>query len=502
MRARWLLAVLLLAACTKKSLVRCTDQATCAPYGAVCLEDGYCHNPREEMLDLATLDLAVPADLSPMCTDNSACTTRTAPICDTTTHTCRACASDECAGNAAGTLCAASGPLAGACVSCLDETPCAAAHQYCDAATASCATCSSGPQCASGACDAGGCVAASDVVYVDNNQTPCAGADGTRNKAYCTLAAALAARGSKQYVRVAGSVTDYAGFALDMTSPSTPLWVVGPGANATPPARIGPIDPASASAQSTVALTLNTPTPVTLEGLHLVGRPGNNQDYMLFVAGSALLVRDCSLHGTSGNAVYHAAGTLTLLRDEIHTSGDPAVKVANAFAPVSITVQQCDVHDNITGLSLQGSQPITYTVENDIFRHNQRGAISLGANAGAFRFNTVVGNGYTVADYAVYCGGGAPALHSSIIAGNAQIAGTQLPSTCTLDQVVTGTDGHAGAIQLLPTFVSATDFHLKPGDAANLACCVDKASAGPALDLDGKSRPLGGGWDIGAYEAQ
>jgi hypothetical protein len=49
-----------------------------------------------------------------------------------------------------------------------------------------------------------------------------------------------------------------------------------------------------------------------------------------------------------------------------------------------------------------------------------------------------------------------------------------------------------------PVFVDpANDYHLGIGSAA-----IDRGtSVGVAADLDGKSRPLGNGFDIGCYEA-
>jgi len=62
----------------------------------------------------------------------------------------------------------------------------------------------------------------------------------------------------------------------------------------------------------------------------------------------------------------------------------------------------------------------------------------------------------------------------------------------------TSTSGNA-AVTGSPKFVNAAagDFHLQAGSPA-----IDKGTAAgaPSVDLDGKSRPRGGGYDLGAYE--
>jgi hypothetical protein len=494
MRLRLAIAVLLLASCTKKSLIPCTEQATCDPYGAVCL-DGFCHNPGEEMLDLAVADLAMPEpDLTVTCVDSSECTNATTPICDPTSHVCRACA-DDCSMTAHGGLCAKSGPFLGACVECLAESDCSASRGYCDA-TAHCAKCASGYQCQSGACGMLGCELEADVLYIDNTKA-CVAPTGTRAKPYCTINDAITnAPAGKEFLVLIGSSTPYAGVSYAAGGPSRTFRIIGPGLAASPRATIGPINPAMSA--SIIGLGSSCPTSLFFEGVDFVGQAGTTGDVLLLAGGTgSLYLADSRVSNTTGKAVASYGGNVSLVRVEV-SNAETAVDTGN-FAGTSIALKGCYLHDNGDGVrAVYGS----YTVENSLFVHNQHGAVNFSSNAaGVFRFNTLVDNSYAFSDYTLLCAGATPVVSSSIVVANKSISGTQIAG-CTLDNVVTGTDSHAGAIQLIPAFVGATDYRLKKGDAANTACCVDKAATGPTLDKDGLPRPLGAGFDIGAYEAE
>ncbi len=115
------------------------------------------------------------------------------------------------------------------------------------------------------------------------------------------------------------------------------------------------------------------------------------------------------------------------------------------------------------------------------------------------RFNTIVHNSGPGAG--VGCAGPS-SMSDTIVFANSSFAGSQLDlAGCTLGaNVVTGLDGAPGAVLLSPVFMGAVDFRLVPGNADDLACCIDKATVGPALDVTGAPRPRGAGYDVGAYE--
>ena len=127
-----------------------------------------------------------------------------------------------------------------------------------------------------------------------------------------------------------------------------------------------------------------------------------------------------------------------------------------------------------------------------------------------FRLNTVTRSGENNKEGAAVCAGG-QTLESSIFYGNTHDNGANRDHQfygCTLmgdvtEFEATGTSGIANAAF---EFVNANmgDFHLKAGSANNRACCVDRAPTYPTIvrDVDGDTRPLGQGYDIGGDEVE
>ncbi|HEY8090152.1 MAG TPA: MYXO-CTERM sorting domain-containing protein, partial [Polyangiaceae bacterium] len=94
------------------------------------------------------------------CFDNSGCTA-TAPICDTTTNTCRGCTSDaDCKVPTPTCATSASDPKHGSCVACTTSATCAAPTPVCDTSSDTCVACdvdadcksSSAPKCTNHTC--------------------------------------------------------------------------------------------------------------------------------------------------------------------------------------------------------------------------------------------------------------------------------------------------------------------------------------------------------------
>jgi len=436
-------------------------------------------------VDLAGVDLAMPPpdltpppDLMPMCASSTTCTVPTAPYCD---------------------------PALGICRACTSNSECSAAAPVCNP-NGSCRLCNASSECASGVCDlrgpistssVGQCVDASDIVYVSNVTLggPCVDGNGTSGSPYCQVNTALANLGSKHFVKVAGSATDYEPISYTGTSNLT-VFISGPGRDVATPAHV-----VGAAGLNAVNLTpgTNAAVNVGIDGLtfsavdHTVvyceANKGTNGST------ATLSVRN-SLIENGANGVRALSCTLTLVQNIIRNASLPA--------------------NNGDGVSVEvGSN---WTVTNNIISGNATFGMFVDAasGTGTFRFNTVANNGVKNAAGGIYCGKNTT-LESSIITANTKTAGaggTQFfavsGAACTLSNVVTGADGigNTGKLSGDAAFVSATDFRLSlnGGDLTkNVACCIDKigvSSTNPSLDFERDGRPRGLSWDVGADEVQ
>jgi parallel beta-helix repeat protein len=174
----------------------------------------------------------------------------------------------------------------------------------------------------------------------------------------------------------------------------------------------------------------------------------------------------------------------------------------------SPTISRCIVSGNTGGswgggiLCLDSSSP---TITNCLITANEvlgagngGGGIDCWQSSSPLIVNSTI-SGNIVSQY----GGGlfchdtsTTTVKNSIIWGNTpnQIQG--FPSTVTYSDIQGGYSGQ-GNIDVNPLFVGNDDYHL----AANSPCIDTGTSNGaPDTDIDGNSRPMGAGYDMGAYE--
>jgi hypothetical protein len=163
-----------------------------------------------------------------------------------------------------------------------------------------------------------------------------------------------------------------------------------------------------------------------------------------------------------------------------------------------------------------------YVITNNIIHHNATASTTLSGvsitdtgSTGTFAFDTVAANGSGAGgiEGGISCPNATTPILNSIVTLNAHnpaTNGTQFFGKCQLQSVVTGQDSFTGAIQSVPAFVSASDFHLDvsaTGKAANQACCTDKitgattANANHDVDRGPRPKPPSTALDIGAHEA-
>ncbi len=510
MRTWRLAVVLLLVGCDSFSAIPC-DQ--CAQYGAVC--DPATQTCKQTDAGGGCDGDCDLADLTPMCTPQAAATDCAAatPICGAG-GTCRACsgAGDDsaCAARSAATpRCQAS---TGTCVACLPASPnvesadCAPMTPICNS-DATCRACRAHSECASGICvlDGGGagvCVPMGGVALVDNGNMPvatCTAGRATRDgnsaaTAYCDISEAVGK--ARPFVLVTGSSQPYS--AITITDQS--ITIVGPGKSATTTARIFGAGIASA------AITVNSGAQqVVLDGLNFGGdsitkglRGVDCKNNTGTVANTTVVVRNSKFHDNAMEAILSSTCALTVDANQIGASS--GTETGNAGG----------------GINLSGST--TFVITNNIVTGNgglsapSAGVTMSNTSTGQFAFNTIVQNTVGAGVGGIDCGSGAmKTISDSIVWKNTTSSGTQFSAQCMLSNVVTvnGDDSRGSMSAMPPKFVGALDFHLVAGDAANLACCIDKVATpgtpNSSHDIDLSARPKGTGatpFDIGAHEVQ
>lgn len=469
----------------------CTD-----PAFPVCrLTDNRCVSAND--VDMTGCGAACSSDMDMMqtvCSGAADCTDPAKPICDTTLNggTCRPCAGSaddaQCAVHAAGSICLVDGTNAGKCGACRPANGMATTNNNCSSTMPVCATngtcriCRAKSECPSGVCKTdGSCAAATDVAYVDNrgSVTTCKinhpSPVGTMADPLCDIQDAVA--GSKQFsvVKGEGTMTVPAPYgALSITNRN--IMIVGPGKTASPAVTISP------TLTTSDAVLVSGTSVVQLTGVEITGAVGTHNGVSAG-SGTTVTIKDANIHGNGGAGISATDCTLTV--------------DASYIGP----------NNGGGGISLSGST--SYSVTNSIVAGNgttARGVTINDTATGTFAFNTVASNSVSPASPGgVSCGlGAAKLIQSSVVVGNTSSGGTQFAGNCMLQNVVTGPDGFMGATMMMPTL--DTTFRLKPNDAANQACCVDKI-ASPTTpnadhDVDFAKRPQGatGKWTIGGNE--
>lgn len=119
---------------------------------------------------------------TPQCTSNAQCS-GTTPLCDATSHQCRACTATDCSSPTP--ACVTAGPNAGHCAQCAASTDCGGATPVCDASTNTCRACTAGdcavptPVCATSGANAGRCVACASNADCSGTNHACDATSGT-----------------------------------------------------------------------------------------------------------------------------------------------------------------------------------------------------------------------------------------------------------------------------------------------------------------------------------
>src|SRR5581483_6460542 len=177
----------------------------------------------------------------------------------------------------------------------------------------------------------------------------------------------------------------------------------------------------------------------------------------------------------------------------------------------ALELQRCDLvidRSQLGPANASGAVSMTYgnySITNAFIVGNGGPAMVFSESAaGVFSHDTVVGNVTNGSTGGFNCSAtGVTAIDNSIVWMNSKLNGSQLYGTCALTNVdIDEVVGGAGNRSVAPDFVSAGfDYHLGGRTANNLACCVDQIVASAVdHDYDGRARPVGGKWDVGAHE--
>lgn len=467
------LCVLVLWGCTNDQVVE-----SCTINPDLCIEGTFCDRQTQQCLSETLAE-------SERCTAQTSCPDTARPVC--VADFCRPCTA---AGSpqAADRLCRAlslpgietciqKGPRKGQCGECLGSEDCKTADRpVCEEGM--CRPCRKHRECVrSGICQddsgvvqragltKGQCLPEREVIFVDGNRCPVAGATGEKDRPFCDVAAAISATTGEYLLIRPRNSGMYGGVTI---SQGTRRVLVGAG-------------PKGAPLLSSVTAT---------------------------AAGTEVLLTELVL-SSSGTALGCTSGaTLRLLRSSVLDSGT----AVDAQGCQHLEIAESQILKSRRQAIRIGAGTKTYRVVGSLISDTlATPAVSLTALAtGVFAQNTLVNNGTPGLDGgAISCEGPARLADSIIVQngrslrvdGMGRPLGSQLVGACKLSRVVTGLDvlSITGAgIFALPDL----DTQLRLMDTPNNeACCIDKAALCESkLDFFDNDRPLGSACDLGAHE--
>jgi len=437
-----------------------------------------------------------------MCSGSGDCTVAVEPVCDDVAGECRACESDqECeAVDANRPQCASTG----ACQQCLNGTHCTmAAEPVCDDGT--CRGCQEHDECSSLVCRPDGiCEDESAIIYARPVSGIIGAGCGSRLQPCLSLETAVGKLSASQpYLAFVPSVDAFETPASTLVLPAgVDVTIVGNSVEV--PVDVSP------------ALQLQGGS-VNFHGLMLTGPVDDTSDpeqILVNADATELFVRDSAFQG----AFYAVQG-----RDMRLEVSDSEFTAMMNYALLADCSSDCAgvgptiVHRNRftaqPGGGVSTTVPGSEVIGNllvDVAYNGFASAIGVGGAQSVIAHNTLIGSGVCTFPPLVVCFGGT-ATNDAVVRGNVSfesgIRGScnanvysmcPMPEYCVTELPYAGTGNYAGD----PSFVDA------PGGDYRLAAdspAVDLVPTASGLaddDLDGNARPVGDGFDAGAYERQ
>lgn len=435
------------------------------------------------------------------CDDSDDCTSAAEPVCDDALGECRPCEAHlECEELDASRPYCGDG---GTCDECQSETDCPTEQNICDAGT--CRGCEAHDECESQVCKTNGtCAEQSEVVY------------------------ALADTGSSSFdCGELASPCLYADRAATQLSASRPylVFLATPAVFDAPDGTI--ILPAGVDV-TIIGNSVEVPvdvTPalevqggrVTLDGLVLTGVVDETSDpeqVLVTATGGELMVRDSVFHGAS-HGIWSTDTELEVSDSEFTGMITVGVRVdcSSDCAGVGPTVIQRSRFASGAGGGISANVPGTRIANNVFFEiatNTIASAVGMGGSDTVMEYNTVVRSGVCTFPPLIVCfssGGTGTILRGNITYENGALADCQADvygmcpnSEYSVSEV---TEPGTGNIAGDPGFVDAEngDYRLT-ADSVAVDLVPNSVSSDTEDDRDGNPRPVGDGFDAGAYERQ
>ena len=387
---------------------------------------------------------------------------------------------------------------ADAATTCTDDTSCAPSAPVCDPTTHTCRGCEADAECTGGVCHelAGTCIADAQVVFLAGAPLGDDTGTCTRARPCATFAHAFTLLSAARTVVRVGDGAYSEAVDLAMQAATGPIVLSGEDR-----------DPAGATITTTASspvMLFDLGTNVVLEGVTVENGANMGISARGTLVASRVLVSGNATIGISASGT--TMDTLRVLDSRITGNGGQGVAVIQTSADL----ERVAVIGN-TGLGVRTSQGAP-TIVNCIVGHNGTSSFA----GGGVRIDSPQGTVTIAHDTIAYNGGtsstmnNAPGLQTNasftvtnmIFADNGTATSTQYSLTVTPTHslfegggtVPQGMGNRSGS----PAFVSVggEDFHITAASAA-----LDVAASSSVLvDIDGQSRPNGGGPDMGADE--
>ncbi len=273
-----------------------------------------------------------------------------------------------------------------------------------------------------------------------------------------------------------------------------------------------------------VVWTLNAANYVTIDGFTF---PGGNTA-LTIIGSSNVIVQNCSVTGSSTHSIIiNSASAVAVSGCTVYSNSNRGIYL-NGAGNCSITA--CTIRNNSTsGIYAEASSATLLISRCTLYSNSNSGVQFHGANgqvvnclirnhpvSGVYADSSNTGKTVqvvncsinTMSTNGVHVDAGTMTVMNSIIANSSangmKCSGGTLTHSYNLVYSsgggnFSGTVIGTGELTSNPQFTSSTDLHLVSGSPA-LNAGTD-ASAFTSIDLDGNTRPSGGGWDMGCYEA-